>query len=247
MSEVFEHGEHLERELAREPFAGPAVGSLSLHLAIGCLLVYYGWLMGLFHHNMWGNPGAGGSMQVTLVSSALPLPATQINQNVLATETPSQAPAAPSPKEQKHVDETAVPIVGKPTKPTPKNVPKTQQHQPAPKQNMAQYGEQAGSVMPHQMQVGSTGPTTVGDDNFQSLLPVVCGSDQSHDGAELGQEAGGSAHAERRACVPSLQHSPRRRREQYATGPVERQPHAGHFLRARRATSGNIWPAAVEL
>jgi protein TonB len=171
MSEVFEHGEHLERELAREPFAGPAVGSLSLHLAIACLLVYYGWLMGLFHHNIWGNPGAGGSMQVTLVSGALPLPATQINQNVLATETPSQAPAAPSPKEQKHVDETAVPIVGKPKKPTPQNVPKTQQHQPAPKQNVAQYGEQAGSVMPHQMQVGSTGPTTVGDNNFASLYP----------------------------------------------------------------------------
>lgn len=170
MESVLEGGEHLERELAREPFAGPAAGSLGLHLAIAGVLLYYGWVMGLFHHNFWGTAGAGGSIQVTL-TSALPLPADQINQNVLATETPSKAPAAPSPKEQKHVDETAIPILGKPVKPTTKNIQKTQQHQPPPKQNLAQYGEQSGSVMPHQMQPGSTGQTTVGDNNFASLYP----------------------------------------------------------------------------
>lgn len=171
MDGVLEVGEHLERELAPEPFAGPAVGSMALHLAIAAVLAYYGWVLGLFHHNVWGSPGAGGSMQVTLVSSALPLPADQINQNVLATEKPSQAPAPPSPKEQKRVDETAIPILGKPVKPRQQNVTKTQLHQPPPKQNVAQYGEQAGSVMPHQMQIGSTGPTTVGDNNFASLFP----------------------------------------------------------------------------
>ena len=61
-------------------------------------------MLGLFHHNLWGGPGAGGAMQVSLVRSALPLPADELNQNVLATETPSQAPAAPSPKEQQRVD-----------------------------------------------------------------------------------------------------------------------------------------------
>lgn len=171
MNSVLEVGEHLERELTPDPIAGPAVGSLGLHLLIAAFVVYYGWVMGLFHHNIWGSVGAGGAMQVTLVSSALPLPADQINQNVLATETPSQAPAAPSPKEQKHIDETAIPILGKPLKPTAQNIPKTQQHQPPPRQNVAQYGEQAGSDMPHQMQIGSTGPTTVGDNNFASLFP----------------------------------------------------------------------------
>jgi protein TonB len=170
MESVLEGGEHLERELTREPFAGPAAGSVGLHLAIACTLIYYAWAMGLFHHNTWGAAGAGGSIQVSLANT-LPLPADQINQNVLATETPSKAPAAPSAKEQQHVDETAVPILGKPTKPTAKNIQKTQMHQPPPKQNVAQYGEQNGSVMPHQMQVGSGGPTTVGDNNFASLYP----------------------------------------------------------------------------
>jgi protein TonB len=171
MNSVLEGGEHLERELTPEPLAGPAAGAVGLHIALAVTLVYYAWVMGLFHHNVWGSPGAGGAIQVSLVSSALPLPADQINQNVLATETPSQAPAKPSPKEQKHVDETAIPILGKPTKPTPKNIPKTQLHQPPPRQNVAQYGEQSGSVMPHQMQIGSAGPTTVGDNNFASLYP----------------------------------------------------------------------------
>jgi len=170
MESVLEGSEHLERELAREPFAGPAAGSVVLHLSIVGMLLAYAWAMGLFHHNFWGTAGAGGSMQVTL-TNALPLPTEQVNQNVLATETPSKAPAAPSPKEQKHIDETAIPILGKPTKPTVKNIPKTQPHQPAPQKNVAQYGEQSGSVMPHQMQPGSAGPTTVGDNNFASLFP----------------------------------------------------------------------------
>jgi protein TonB len=171
MSSIWDSSEHLERELAAEPVAGPAAGAIILHLALGAFVVSYAWFMGLFHHNIWGTPGAGGAMQVNLVSSALPLPAEQVNQNVLATETPSQAPAAPSPKEQQHVDEKAIPILGKQTKPQQKTTPKTQAHQPQPQQNMAQTGEQAGSVMPHQMQPGAVGQTTVGDNNFASLFP----------------------------------------------------------------------------
>src|SRR6185437_8654657 len=121
-----------------------AAGSIVLHAVIAGVLLYSAWIAGLFHHNLWGNPGAGGAMQVNLVSSALPLPAVQVNQNVLATETPSQAPVAPSPKEQKQVDEKAIPIVGKNAKPEPKNTPKTPKSQPQPKQNVAQYGEQSG-------------------------------------------------------------------------------------------------------
>jgi periplasmic protein TonB len=171
MSSVLEIDERLERELAPEPIAASAAGSMGLHLALLLLLAYYAWIMGLFHHNVWGNPGAGGAMEVSLVSSALPLPAQEVNNNVLATDTPSKAPAASSPKQQQHVDETAIPIAGKEVKPKQQNTPKTQQHQPQPQQNVAQYGEQSGSVMPHQMQAGPTGPTTVGDNNFASLFP----------------------------------------------------------------------------
>jgi protein TonB len=171
MSGILDIGDHLERELTAEPIAGPAAGALGLHLALGALLLGYAWMLGLFHHNFWGSPGAGGAMQVNLVTSALPLPADEVNQNVLATETPSKAPAPPSPKEKQRADETAIPIVGKKLKPQQQNTPKTQQHQPTPRQNQAQYGEQSGSLMPHQMQPGSVGQTTVGDSNFASMYP----------------------------------------------------------------------------
>jgi len=171
MDGIFDSSEHLERELAAEHFAGPAAGSVGLHLLLGAFVISYAWWMGLLHHNIWGSPGAGGAMQVNLVSSALPLPAEQVNQNVLATETPSQAPAAPSPKQQEHLDEKAIPIPGKQVKPKQQTAQKTQVHQPQPQRNMAQYGEQAGSLMPHAMQAGPIGQTTVGDNNFASLYP----------------------------------------------------------------------------
>jgi periplasmic protein TonB len=171
MSGLIDSAEHLERELSPEPIAAPAFGAIALHLALGLLLGYYAWILGLFHHNVWGNAGAGGAMQVNLVSP-LPLPSTQVNQNVVATETPSPAPAPPSPKEQHQVDETAIPIPGKQTKPKQKTTPKTQQHQPVPQQNRAAYGEQQGSSMPRTMsqQAASNGPTSVGDNDFASMF-----------------------------------------------------------------------------
>jgi periplasmic protein TonB len=162
--------EHLEREISPEPVAGPATGAIVLHLLLFALLGYYAWILGLFHHNLWGNAGAGGSMQVNLVSSTLPLPAQQINKNVLTTETPSQAPPPPSPKEEHHVDQTAIPILGKRAKQQPKTTPKTPVHQPPQPQNRAAYGEQAGSIMQRAInpQMASNGPTTVGDNDFAS-------------------------------------------------------------------------------
>jgi periplasmic protein TonB len=170
MNTILDSADHLERELAPEPFAGPATGAFGLHLMLGLTLwvIFHGWL---FHHNFWGSPGASGTIQVNLVSTALPLPADEVNQNVLATETPSKAPAPPSPKEQQHVDETAIPIAGKHVPPKQQTTPKTQQHQPVPRQNQAQYGEQSGSLMPHQMQAGTIGQTTVGDNSFSSMYP----------------------------------------------------------------------------
>jgi periplasmic protein TonB len=171
MNAALEIGEHLERDFARERVAGPAAGAVGLHLLLAGFVLSYAWIMGLFHPNVWGSQGAGGSMQVTLVSSALPLPAEEVNQNVLATETPSKAPAAPSPKPEQKVDETAIPIAGKQVKPAQQNKPKTQPHQPQPQPNVAQTGEQSGSVMPHQMTPGTVGQTTVGDNNFSSMFP----------------------------------------------------------------------------
>jgi periplasmic protein TonB len=170
MSTLIEGSEHLERELNGDRMAGPAAGSIGLHIAMAALVLSYAWIMGMFHHNVWGSKGAGGAMQVT-ITTALPLPSTEVNQNVLATETPSHAPAPPSPKEQQHVDEKAIPILGKQAKPQQKTTPKTQPHQPQPQQNVAASGEQSGSVIPHQMAPGTIGQTTVGDNNFASLYP----------------------------------------------------------------------------
>src|SRR5579863_531200 len=170
MNSLLDSSEHLERELTAEPIAAPAAGALMLHLSVAALLLSYAWMAGLFHLNLWGSPGAGGAMQVS-ITSALPLPAGQVTQNVLATEKPSQAPAQPRPKEQHKVDETAIPIAGKQEKPKQQNLPKTQLHQPPQPQNKAQTGEQAGSNMPHQMQPGQVGQTTVGDLSFSSIFP----------------------------------------------------------------------------
>jgi protein TonB len=174
VSGVLEGAEHLERELTPEPIAAPAIGSFALHGLLLAALVSYGLVSGLFHHNLWGNQGAGGAMQVSLVSNAIPLPNNQpLNNNVLTTEKPSQAPAPPSPKEQQKIDETAIPISGKQVKPKKENTPKTQQHQPQPLQdNVARYGEQNGTSIPRATtpQIASNGPAAVGDSDFASMF-----------------------------------------------------------------------------
>ena len=163
-------GVRLEQGLTPEPLVAPAAGSLLLHAAlVGCILAY-GIMGGLFHHNVWGNQGLGGAIQVTLVTHALPLPSDQPpNENVLATETPSKAPAEATPKTKQAIDETAIPISGKQAKPEQQNSRKTQVHQPQ-ENNRAQYGEQPGSSVPRavQQQGFSSGQTTVSDGDFGS-------------------------------------------------------------------------------
>ncbi len=162
-------GEHLERELTPEPVVGPATGSLVLHAALAGCLVFYGIFAGLFHHNQWGGSGSGGAIQVNLVSSALPLPADlPPNQNVLATDTPSQAPAEPTPKAKQAVDMTAIPIAGKQKKPQPQTAPKSQVNQPK-QDNRAQYGEQASSSMARSLPAqapSANGPVSIGNGDF---------------------------------------------------------------------------------
>jgi protein TonB len=167
------HREHvLVLEAKREPVAASATGSFVLHGALFSLLLFYGVLAGLFHHNLWGNPGEGGAIQVSLVSNAIPLPHEEQNQNVLMTETPSKAPAPPAPKAKEAVDETAIPISGKEAKPKQEPERKTQQHQPPPKQNnLAQFGEQSGSSMPRAtmaQNTASNGPVSITNGDFGS-------------------------------------------------------------------------------
>ena len=164
------HGQ-LGRELTPDPIGAPAAGSLALHgLLFGSLLLY-GVVNGFFHHLLWGNPGSGGVIQVSLVSSALPLPSDQPpNKNVLSTETPSQAPAEPTPKAKQAVDESAIPFSGKQEKLKQQNMRKTQQHQPPP-DNRAQFGEQAGMSMPRSTyaQAGSlSSPVSIANGDFGS-------------------------------------------------------------------------------
>lgn len=167
------HREHvLVLEAKREPVVASATGSFVLHGALFGMLLFYGVLAGLFHHNLWGNPGEGGAIQVSLVSNAIPLPHEEQNQNVLMTETPSKAPAPPEPKAKTAVDEKAIPISGKETKPKQEEARKTQQHQPPPKQNnLAQFGEQSGSAMPRAtmaQNAASNGPVSITNGDFGS-------------------------------------------------------------------------------
>jgi protein TonB len=166
-------GAQFGRSLTNDRLLAPATGSFVLHGVLFGALLFYGILSGFFHHNLWGNPGTGGAIQVTLVSTALPLPADHpLNENVLTTETPSKAPAPPAPKAKQEVDETAIPISGKEIKPQKQTTPKTQPHQPPPKpENRAQFGEQAGSSMPRAtmaQNTASNGPVSITNGDFGS-------------------------------------------------------------------------------
>ena len=173
MSSLLEgNEEHLEQELAGEPFAKPATGSFVLHALLGASIVLYYMLGGFFHANIWGGATAGGAIRVQ-ITSALPLPSDQpINENVLATEKPSPAPEIPQPKEQaKTLDLNAVPIPGKKEKPKPQPTPKSQpKQQQVAQDNRARYGEQAGSSMPRAItgQTTTVGPTSISEGDFGS-------------------------------------------------------------------------------
>jgi periplasmic protein TonB len=167
----------LERELgAPQAQLAPALGSFVLHGALAGGMILFALVSGLFHHNLWGSNASGGAIEVKLVSSALPLPADHPpNENVLATETPSEAPAPPTPKEEKTEDLTAIPITGKPEKPKPlPTPPKTEQHQPQPvEDNHAHYGEQQAASMPRstEAQNASNGPVSIANGDFGSRYP----------------------------------------------------------------------------
>jgi protein TonB len=171
MKTLLGSGEQLEQEIASspEPMMAPAAGSLLLHGALAAVLLSYGLIAGLFHHNVWGGAGSG-AIQVSLTSS-LPLPSDQPpNQNVLATDTPSQAPAEAASKAKRAADEKALAIADKQKK-QKQITRKAKQHEPE-EDNRARYGEQAGSSMARSIQPEgfTSGQTTVSDSDFGSLF-----------------------------------------------------------------------------
>src|ERR1700734_478468 len=112
--------------------ASPFFQSTLMHGLIVGALIGYGYLHNMFHGSEWGaNAFQQGAIQATLVSTAaLPLPQDHPpTDNVLATETPSVAPALEEQKQEPIPLPDALPI--------PEN-------QPPPKmQNKANYGEAA--------------------------------------------------------------------------------------------------------
>ncbi len=120
-------------------------------MLIFALLIGYGYLHNLFAGNNWGtNDTQQGAIQATLVSTAaLPLPQDHPpTDNVLATETPSPAPALEEQATEPLPLPEAVPIPEQQTPPKAAPKPQTQpppRHpQPPPKtQHKANYGEAA--------------------------------------------------------------------------------------------------------
>ena len=138
--------------------ASPFFQSTLMHGLVVGLLIGYGYMHNLFHGSEWGaNAFQQGAIQATLVSTAaLPLPQDHPpTDNVLATETPSVAPALEEQKQEPLPLPEAVPIPEKqpPPKPQAKPLPKAPpQHQPPPKpQNKPQqiiWRSRAGQCSP---------------------------------------------------------------------------------------------------
>lgn len=149
-----------------EPLSGPAVGSLVLHVAAAAGVLAFAFAYHHLHAHQWGSENAGGTIQATIVS-ALPLPhQTAPNDEVLATDNPSEAPAPPEPKAIPKPQDNAVPIATK-TAPKPDTHRQTQSKEkqaPTPK---ASFGERAAGNIPRSTtgQMGNPNqPVSVGGD-----------------------------------------------------------------------------------
>lgn len=159
-----------------EPLGKPMLTAVAAHLLLVGSMVAWALIHGWWSHNNWGSNEAG-AVAVQLVSNAIPLPADQKpNDNVLATETPSQAPAPPAAHAKAAQDQDAIPIATKVA--APKKLAQKQQAVTQPKklplplprsnpyskpvaQNRAAYGEQAGSQIERSVTTTSDGPVSV--------------------------------------------------------------------------------------
>lgn len=168
--------QRVDREYLREPIGKPMLWAVFFHVLLFAGAAGFALIAGLLPHNQWGGANDGGAIAVQLVSSAIPLPQDKPpNDNVLATETPSEAPAPPAPKAKAAVDESAIAIPTKmtPIKPASKKQEESKALKPAiqppitsrnlshappnPKlDNRAQYGEQASANQQRAMQTATT-------------------------------------------------------------------------------------------
>jgi protein TonB len=170
--------EPLEGEFAPDPIGRWMLWAVLFHLALIGGGFAFALLAGFLPHNVWGGNNDGGAIAVQLVSSAVPLPQDRPpNDNVLATEKPSEAPAPPAPKAKAAEDQTAIAIPQKitppkkqqaqkrqetvtppkPVKPQPTQMARNSTVQPMQRpQNRAQYGEQAASNQSRAIQSATT-------------------------------------------------------------------------------------------
>jgi periplasmic protein TonB len=106
-----EQNDRLDRETPREPIGKPMIFAFILHGAMIGAVAAYALIQGFVPHYLGGGGANGDAIAVNLVSNALPLPANEKpNDNVLATDRPSDVPAPPAPKAQAQVDQDAIPI-----------------------------------------------------------------------------------------------------------------------------------------
>ena len=153
-------GDVLEGEFRPTPLGGPFAKSALLHVLVIASFLGYAYVHNFFHGSEWGsNSVQEGAIQATLVNSAaVPLPQDHPpTENVLATETPSAAPALEQQKTEPIPAPESIPIPEKqpPAKPAPKPraVPPPPQKQPPPKpQHKATFGEAAPPNLPRAAQ-----------------------------------------------------------------------------------------------
>jgi len=164
----------------REPFGGPAAGSVLLHVGMVGAIVALTFMNTHLHRNQWGVNGPTGAIQANLVNSApsIPLPSiTPPTPNVLATQQPSPAPAPPTKETIPITPPDAIPLAAhKPKlKPAEKQQPPSPQHaQPLNQQNRATYGEAPSTNLAHAMNNApsrSNTPVTVAGGDFASRFP----------------------------------------------------------------------------
>ena len=163
----------------KEPLGGPFGGSLLLHVALVGAVFALVFVNAHLRANQWGVNGPQGAIQANLVSSAPSIPLPQLaplNQNVLATEQPSLAPAPPNKETIPIAPPEAIPLpahdlkLKKAEKPQPASPQRTQ----APTQpNRATYGEEAASNLPHANTTGprNNSPVQVQGGDFASRFP----------------------------------------------------------------------------
>ncbi len=178
-------------QLEPEPLGKPALGAVALHIGIFGSLALLSVLH--IHGKAWGDrTDTAGAIQATMVASApsIPLPTEQTpTKEVLATETPSPAPALPAPQAFKADPQDAIPI---PDKQAARIQPKKQVEQPKPQpvqhvpllspaqaralqqqpQHRANFGEAAPAAIPRSTaQAAPSTQVNVQGGNFGAMFP----------------------------------------------------------------------------